>query len=173
MRRSLTLCRHGLSVAAAVVVLTACGGSGDGNSSASSSSSAARSSSTAPASADPASSEFCSKAAAVQSQVGPTLNQSDPATIPQALRQAATAIRAITPPPEIASDWNALAGGVDQIAAAFGSVNPNDPQAMATLQQQLGQLTSQLSGASNNVQKYLADKCGLGTAPTGSAAPSS
>jgi hypothetical protein len=99
-------------------------------------------------------------------------NQSDPAAIPQALQEVATEIRAIQPPDEIASDWNALADGVEQIASAFGNVNFSDPNAVATFQAQVGQLESQLSSASTNVETYLSDKCGIGTS-TESASPTS
>jgi hypothetical protein len=172
MRRTLTVCRNGLSVAAAVVLLTACGGSGNDNSA--SSSSSATNSSASGTSAGAASSEFCTQAASIQEQVGSTLtNQSDPAALPQALQEAATAIRAITPPDEIASDWNALADGVEQIASAFSTIDFNDPNALANFQQQIGQLEAQLSTASTNVETYLAKECGLGTAPTETASPTS
>ena len=170
MRRTLTVCRSGISVAAAVVLLTACGGS-DKKDSASSSSTAA--SSASESSADAAGSEFCTQAAAIESNVTSAVaDQADPSSIPQALQAAAAQIRAIDPPSDIASDWNALAGGVEQLATAFAAVDLNDENAVATFEQQASQLESQLSGPSANVEKYLSDKCGIQTS-TDSSAPTS
>jgi hypothetical protein len=168
MSRTLTVCRSGLSVAAAVVLLTACGGSDKNNASSSSASSSASKTSAAASG-----SKFCTQAAAIESSVTSAVaNQADPSSIPQALQAAAAQIRAIKPPSEIASDWNALAGGVEQLATAFGSINFKDPSAVATFQQQATALESKLSGASANVQKYLTDKCGLQSS-TESSAPTS
>jgi hypothetical protein len=170
MRRTLTVCQQGLSVAAAVVLLTACGGSGKDDSA---SSSSAASSSASETSANAAGSEFCTKAAAVEANVSSAVaDQSDPASIPQALRAAVAQIRAIQPPHEIATDWSALADGVEQLAAAFASVDLKDANAVATFEQKASELETRLSGASANVEKYLTDKCGL-TAPSESAAPTS
>jgi hypothetical protein len=172
MRRTLTACRSGLSVAAALVLLTACGGSDGGNAQSSGASkSSASASGTSAAAAD---SKFCTEAASIEERVGSTLNgQSDPSALPKALQEAAAEIRAIKPPDEIASDWNALADGFEQIATAFGSINPNDPNARATFQQQVGQLEAQLGNASTKVETYLRDQCGLETGSTESASPTS
>ena len=161
MRRTLNVCRTGLSVVAATLLLTACGGSDDD----AASSSSATSSSAAETSADEAGSEFCVKAAGIEDTIGAALNdQSDPTTIPDALHAAAGEIRGIQAPDEIAADWTALAGGVEQIATAFGNVDFSDPNAVATFEQEVQQLETQLNGASTNVQTYLAEHCGLGTA---------
>jgi hypothetical protein len=169
MSRTLTVCRSGFSVAAAVVLLSACGGSG--GKSASSSSSAGSSASKTSAAA--AGSDFCTKAAAIESSVTSAVaNQADPSSIPQALQTAAAQIRAIDPPSEIASDWNALAGGIEQLATAFAAVDLKDQNAVAAFEQQASQLESQLSGPSANVEKYLSDKCGL-MSSTDSSAPTS
>src|SRR4051794_33493155 len=205
MTRAVAVCRSGLSVAAAAVLLSACGGAGN-DTSASSSSSARSSASGASATAtgsgvcrpaagggaagpagpgepaDPppppqapkaAAAEFRGQAAGVESTVPAALgNQSDPASIPKALKAAAAEIRSIDPPNEIASDWTALADGVEQIATAFENVDLSNPSALAIFEQRATQLENQLSTASTNVQNYLADKCGLGT-PAESAAPTS
>jgi hypothetical protein len=161
MRRTLTACRSGLAVAAAVVLLTACGGS-DAKDSASSASTTKASASKS--SANAAGSDFCQKAAAIEASVGSAVgDQSDPSSIPQALQTAAAQIRSIDPPSEIAADWTALAGGVEQLATAFASVDFTDENAVATFEAQASQLESQLSGASANVEKYLSDKCGIQT----------
>ena len=161
MRRTLTACRSGLTVAAAVVLLTACGGS-NAKDSASSASTTKASASTAGANA--AGSDFCKKAAAIEASVGSAVgDQGDPSSIPQALKAAAAEIRSIDPPSEIARDWTALAGGVEQLATAFASVDFTDENALATFEAQASQLESQLSGPSANVATYLADTCGIQT----------
>jgi hypothetical protein len=170
MRRTVAVYRTGLSVAAAVVLLTGCGGSGKDNTAASSSETGSSASETG---ADAAGSEFCTKAAAIESSVTSAVtDESDPASIPQALQKAAAQIRAIDPPGEIASDWSALADGVDQLATAFASVDLKDQGAVASFQQTANDLEARLSGASANVEKYLSDKCGL-TTPSESATPTS
>ncbi|MFD2089963.1 hypothetical protein [Blastococcus deserti] len=172
MRRSLIVCRDGLSVAAALVLLTACGGS-DGEESASSESSAT-SSSAAETTSGQADSEFCTEAAAIQESVGAGLTgQSDPAAVQQALQQAATEVRDVEPPEEIADDWAALADGIDQIAAALASVDPNDPNAATTFQQQLAPLQQELASSATRVQTYLVSECGLEVDATEPAAPTS
>lgn len=172
MRRTLTACRNGLAVTASAVLLTACGGSGDDE--ASSSSSTSETTSASESSADAADSEFCTEAAAIQERVGSTFNnQSDPAGLPQALTQAASEVRQVEPPAEIASDWAALADGIDQIAAAIASVDFNDPNAAATFEQQVAPLQQELAGASANVSSYLQDECGLEVDPSETASPSS
>jgi hypothetical protein len=170
MRRTLTVCRHGLSVVAAVALLTACGGSGKDDSASSSSTGRSSASET---SANAAGSKFCTQAAAVEAHVSAAVtDQSDPASIPRALQAAVTEIRGIDPPREIARDWSALADGVEQLAAAFASVDFRDQNAVATFERKASDLQTRLSGASANVEKYLTEKCGL-TAPSESATPTS
>jgi hypothetical protein len=172
MRRTLTVCRNGLSVAAAAVLLTACGGSGNDNSA--SSSSSATSSSASETSADAASSQFCTQAADALSQVEPafTGQGGDPASLAPALQQAADKVRAIDPPSDIAADWTALADGIEQFAQAFAEVNVNDPASASALQQRTTEIIGSLSTSATNVQTYLAEKCGLET-PTETASPTS
>jgi hypothetical protein len=172
MRSLTSRSRSGLVAAAAAVLLTACGGSGDDE--ASSSSSTSETTSASESSADAAGSEFCTEAAAIQERVGSTFDdQSDPAGLPQALTQAAEEVRQVEPPAEIASDWAALADGIDQIAAAIASVDFNDPNAAATFEQQVAPLQQELSGASANVSSYLQNECGLEVEPSETASPSS
>jgi hypothetical protein len=173
MRRTLTVCRNGLAVAAAVVLLTACGGSGNDNSA--SSSSSATSSSASGTSADAASSEFCTQAAAAFNDIEPAVTGQggDPASLAPALQQAADKVRAIDPPSEISSDWTALADGIEQFAKLYAEVDVNDPASQTTLQQRATELLGQVSTSATNVQTYLAEKCGLGTSPTETASPTS
>ena len=169
MRRTLTACRTGIA-AAAVVLLAACGSDGDG----SSSSQASETSTEAAGTSAPEESEFCMEASTIQQRVDSTLtDQSDPTALPQTLEAAAEEIRAIEPPDEIAADWEALAGGIEQIADALGSLDFSDPNALATFQEEIGQLQADLGSASTNVQNYLSEECGIDMEPTESASPSS
>jgi hypothetical protein len=172
MSRTLTLCRSGVSVAAALVLLSACGGSD--NTTSASSGSAETSSSASGSGADEAGSEFCTKAASIEERVSATLqNSQDPAALPQALQEAAAEVRAIEPPAEIASDWNAVADGMEQIAAAVATIDFNDPKALAAFEQQAGQLQSKLTSASTNVENYVRDHCGIDIGSSESASPTS
>jgi hypothetical protein len=172
MRRSLTVCRSGLSLAAAVVLLAACGGS-DGEDSASSESSAS-SSSAAGSSADQSDSEFCTQAAGALDQVEPAFTGSqDPADLAPALQNAADEVRAIEAPPEIQDDWTVLADGIEQFAQAVAEVDVNDPASQAALQERITALSGGLTTSATNVQNYLAEECGLAVASTEPAAPSS
>jgi hypothetical protein len=168
MRRTLTVCRSGLSVAAAVLLLTACGGSDDDTSASS------ESSSSASASGSAAGSEFCTEAARALGELEPafTGQGGDPAALAPALQDAADKVRAIDPPSQIASDWTALADGIEEFAQAFGKVDVNDPASASALQQRTSEIIGQLSMSATNVETYLAEECGLET-PTGSSAPTS
>ena len=157
-------------MAAAVVLLSACGGS-DEDSSASGSS--APSSSAAETSAAEAGSEFCTDAGAIQQRVASSFTETDPTSLGQVLQQGATEVRAIEPPAEIASDWAALADGLEQIAAAFTEVDVDDPAAQQALGAKIAELQGPLDSASTNVENYLRDECGLEIGPGEPAAPSS
>jgi hypothetical protein len=171
MRPPVRLCRTGLSAAAALVLLTACGGSGDEKSD--SAASSAPTTSASESSADAAGSPFCTEAAAVQQRVGATFSGgSDPATLPKVLQEAATQIRAIEPPDELADDWTSFADGIEQIAKA-AKINFDDQAAVATFRQQVGQLQQQYGEAFTNVQNYLTDDCGFTESPTETSAPTS
>jgi hypothetical protein len=170
MRPTLPACRTGLSAAAAFVLLTACSGGDDTDSSASAESTTPSSASETTAAA---SSEFCGQAAAVQERVGATFSgSSDPTTLPAVLQKAATEIRAIQPPEEIASDWTSFADGIEQIAAA-AQIDFTDQAAVATFQQQAGALQQQYGTAFTNVETYLSDECGFTDTPTETSAPTS
>jgi hypothetical protein len=171
MRRTLTVCRRGLSVAAAVVLLTACGGS-DEEESASSETSASNSSATETSAAQ-ADSEFCTEAAGIEDRVSSSFNQSDPAALGQALRDAASEIQDIEPPDEIASDWAALAAGVEEIAGIVETTDPDDPAAQESAGAQLQQLQVDLQSASTNVETYLSEECGIDTSGSEPSAPTS
>jgi hypothetical protein len=172
MRRTLTACRTGIAVAAAVVLLAACGSDDDGSSSQASGTPTETTESGAPEE----DSEFCRDASTIQQRVDATLtDQSDPTALPQTLQAAAEEIRSIEPPDEIAAEWEALAGGVEQIAAALSTVDFDDPDALATFQEQIGRIQADLGTASTDVQRYLTEQCGIEIEmePSESASPSS
>ena len=170
MRRTLTACRSGLSVAAAVVLLSACGGSDEDSSAAGSSETSPSASETSAGSAD---SEFCTEAASIQERVGASFTEADPSSLGEVLQEGVTQIRGIEPPAEIASDWAALADGLEQIAAAFADVDLTDPAAQQQLGQKVAELQGPLDTASTNVENYLRDECGIEIEGGESAAPSS
>lgn len=173
MRRTLTACRAGLPVAAAVVLLTACGG-GSGSEKSAASGTPATSSSATQSTAGTASA-FCTKATTTLNGLSPafTASQSDPSKLAPLLTQAADQVRAIQPPAEIGTDWTALADGLDQFATAYAHVNVNDPAAASAFQQQNSALLTTLTGAVTHVQSYMEKNCGLAPASSAPAAPSS
>jgi hypothetical protein len=162
--------RRTLTTAAALVLLTACGGT-DEDDAASSSGEATTSASETTAA--PASSEFCTQAGAVQSRLAATFGeQTDRAQLPQVLQEAATEIRAIEPPTELAGDWGAFADGVEQIATA-AQIDFDDPAAVANFQQEAAAAQQQYGTAFTHVTSYLTQECGLVEAPTETSAPTS
>jgi hypothetical protein len=156
--------RRTLVAAAALVLLTACGGSDEDD---------AASAEPTPSETTPpgASSEFCRQAGGIQARIAATFGgETDRAILPEVLQEAATEIRAIDPPAELASDWSAFATGVDQIAAA-AQIDFDDPAAVATFQQQAAAAQQQHGEAFRNVTTYLTEECGLIEAPVETAAP--
>jgi hypothetical protein len=174
MRRTLTVCRAGLSVTAAVALLAACGGGSDRQNSAASASSTAASSSAASAATG---SKFCTDATNTLNGLAPAFSsstaESDPASLAPVLKKAATSVRAIQPPAEIGGDWATLADGLDQFASAYASVNVNDPASASAFQKQNSTLLAKLTTAVTHVQGYMVKNCGLSPATPTSAAPSS
>lgn len=163
-------------MAAAVVLLSACGGSDEDSSataSASATASSEPSSSASETSAPSAGSEFCTKAGSIQQRVASGFTQSNPAELGPLLQEGAAEVREIEPPAEIASDWTALAGALEQIAAAFTDVDVTDPAAQQELGRKIAELQGPLSTASTNVENYLRDECGLEVGSGEPAAPTS
>ncbi len=160
MRRIPPACRTGLTVAAALVVLSGCGASDEAGPASTEAGPAA--SSASKGTGERADSEFCAAATALQEQVAATLGgQPDPATVQTALQQAATGFRAVEPPEEIAADWNTLGDGVEQIATALASTDFDDPTERTAYQEQVGQLQTQVGPASADVGAYLGEECGI------------
>ena len=174
MRRTLIVCRAGLTAAAAFALLTACGG-GSGDNKAASTSASETTSSSAENSAPQADSEFCTQAQALIEALQSAFAEetSDPASVAQQFSQTADAMRTLDPPAEISDDWETLAGGLDQFAKAFADFDPNDPAKASEFEQQTTQLQGQLTTAGANVEKYLTEQCGIDTDNTESATPTS
>ena len=178
MTRTLMLCRLGLAGAATVAVLTACGGSG--GSTTASSSGAVRTTSSAPTSVAATSAatvaaggggSFCDQArqfgAQVASAVG-GLGQQNPNT-GQLLQQAVSRLQGITPPSEIAADWQTALTDLQQLAQALGSTNFSDQQSVAQLEQKVAPIEQTLSTSGQHIDQYLQTKCGIDVGDTASA----
>jgi hypothetical protein len=165
MTRPLMLCRLGLAGAAVAVVLTACGSSGDTNTA--SSSSAARTSSSptsTAAAAAGAGGAFCDQAGQFADEVGLAvsgLGRQNPNS-GQLMERVVSQLRAITPPSEIAADWQTAVGDLQQLAQALKSTNLSDQQSLAQLQQRVAPIEKTLSTAGQHIDQYLHTKCGLG-----------
>ena len=172
MRRTLTLCRTALAGAAVAVLLTACGGGSNDSSASSTSAKSTTSSSSSSSSAAAADTEFCKQAAGLQQDLTTLSNTADPSQLAPALQTVSQHLHQLTPPAEIATDWNSLVGAIDQLAQAAASTDFTNQQQTTAFQQTAAQLESQLGAASTNVDKYLTEQCGI-TESTDSAAPTS
>ena len=156
VRRSPDLFRVGLGGAAAVVLLVACGGGTSEDASVSSPSAAEQSDEGAAAPDETA--DFCSTAAGIDERVDSALSdvEGDP-SLTDAFHEMADDLRRIEAPAAIASDWNAMVAGLDRMADAFGQVDVTDLDTLEALDQAEGDLTT----ASDNVDRYLSDECGI------------
>ena len=171
MRHPLALACTGPALAA-VVLLAGCGG---GSSTSASSSTAASTSGAASSSAPLADTPFCQQSTATLSTLAPafTSSGSDPTKVAPILAKAAQQVRAIQPPAEITADWKTLADSLDQFAASYSGVNPQDPASASAFAQRSATLLASLSTAAGHVETYLSTNCGI-TTPTGlPTAPSS
>ncbi|MCF6745120.1 hypothetical protein E9529_12715 [Blastococcus sp. KM273128] len=180
MRRSLIRSAL-LPAATALALLAGCGGSDDdGTTAAEDTTAAAETTATdettapgeATASESPAAagSRFCTEAAGIQERLSGSALTGDPADLPQLFRDAAQEIRAIEPPEELAANWAALADGAEQIAGTLQDIDVTAPDALATLQERLAPLEQELGQASDDVERYLVEECGLAL-PTEEGAP--
>ncbi|MFW3171635.1 hypothetical protein [Geodermatophilus sp. CPCC 206100] len=154
VRRSLDLFRVGVGGAAAVVLLAACGGEGGGTDTAAATPPAGQSAGTAAA----GTADFCASAGGIDQRVDAALSdaEGDP-SVAEAFRAIADDLRGVEAPAAIASDWTALAAGLDRMADAFAEVDISDVNSLEALDRAEGDLTT----ASDNVDRYLRDECGL------------
>ncbi|MCZ2859163.1 hypothetical protein [Blastococcus sp. VKM Ac-2987] len=186
MRRSI-LRAAVLPAATALALLAGCGGSDDEDTTASEETSAAETSAAEQTGSDEtgspgtgseqtategAGSEFCTQASTIQDRISGSATAGDPTDLPRVFRAAAEEIRSIEAPEELTPDWTALADGAERFASTLENIDLTDPNALATLQQELAPLEQELSQASSNVETYLAEECGLEVS-TEETAPSS
>ena len=155
-RRALDLFRVGVGGAAAVVLLAACGGGAPEADS--STTTAATGQSEEGAAAPAGTADFCSRAAGIDERVDSALADvpGDP-SLTDAFRTIADDLRGIEAPAAIASDWNAMAAGLDRMADAFGQVDVNYLDSLEALDRAEGDLTT----AGDHVDDYLSDECGI------------
>ena len=146
---------HTLLGAAAVVLLAGCGGGGYGSSSSATTSAAEAAGTTGAA----GNSEFCTKAADIDQRVDDGLAKLDNEdfSLSDGFRQLADELRALDAPAAISSDVAALGDGLDRMADAVDNVDITDPGTLAALDDADGKL----SAASDKVQTFLSDECGI------------
>jgi len=172
MRAPATLLTAGLTATATLVLLTACGGSGDeapeaaapstpATSSAVSSSSAAPSSSAAASggSDDPAVQAFCDQAAQALTQLGQSLESSDPTQVAPALEQAVTDLETVQAPAEISADWNAATELFAGLRDAVQGVDLSTPEGQATVQAELTRLQEETGEAQTRLTAWTDENC--------------
>lgn len=165
MRRTLLLCRVALAGGATVLALGACGG-GSNDTAATTSSPSTSTTTTAAPTTTPTTAAgaaaFCAQAKEfareVESSIGGSQQNAD---VGQQLQQLAGQLRSITPPAEIAADWQSVTSAVAQMAQVYAQTNLSDPQALAQLQQKLAPVTQQLSTSAGHIDQYLQTQCGF------------
>jgi hypothetical protein len=147
-------CRAGVAAAGMVLLLAGCGG-GDSQTGAAASPATSTSAETPAPSGD---ADFCGKAAGIDDRVDAAVSnlENDP-SVEDAFRQLTAELRAIEAPPSIAADWEAMAGGLERMADAFADVDITDLSTLDALDDAEGDL----SAASDRVQTYLRDECGI------------
>ena len=148
--------RHAVVVGAVLVSLAACGGGDDDATSSASTSAGADATESAAASGG---SDFCTQAAGIDQRVESARSdlEGDDPSVADAFGQIAEELRAMDPPEQIASDWDAMAAGLDRMAEAFADFDITDPDSLTALEEAEGDLST----ASANVETYLRDECGI------------
>jgi hypothetical protein len=149
---SLRACAAG---AAAVVLLTACAGAGEKTATAPPQTASAAGGGASHTAVAPAAVDFCRQAAGIDARVDAALSDLDGghASLPDAFHQIATELRDISAPAAIASDWQAMAAGLDRMADALADVDITD---LHRLEAAEGDLTT----SSGKVDSYLGAECG-------------
>jgi hypothetical protein len=144
--------RASLLGAAAAVLLAGCGSGGYGSDS-SSTTDAATATGTA------ADSEFCARAADIDQRVEDGLDKLDDedSSVADAFRQLAEELRGLDAPDAISSEVAAMADGLDRMAEAFDGIDITDPETLTALDDAEGNL----SEASDKVDAFLSDECGI------------
>jgi hypothetical protein len=174
MRLTSNFVRTALAAAAALALLTACsGGSSDDASSSSSAStttsSAATTTSAGPTGADAA---FCTAVPQLTSQLA-AAQAAPPQQAAAGLQQLVANFDKVTPPAAVQADWQALGGGLHQLATAVGSLDLSTPQGQAQFQQLAQQATAAAAAAQGNISTWVLSNCGGSTSTSVTAATSS
>jgi len=166
------MCRLALAGGALLLALTGCSGGSTANNAAATSSAARTSASSAAATtssaAVPAGGAFCDQARTFIAEVQATTDDTaSPQRLQQTLPTLADQLKSITPPPPIAADWQQAVAAIQQLAQAFQSANPTDPQQLAQLSQKVQPAVAQLSAAGQHIEDYLKTQCGITAGSTG------
>jgi len=158
VRPTLDLYRAAVAGAAAIVLLTACGGGG-GAATGSPATTGPAGGDASDTTAASGAGDFCDQVAGIDHRVESALSdlEGDDPPVADAFRQIATEVRDITAPAAIASDWEAMAAGLDRMADAFADLDLPDLDSLESLDRAEGDLTA----ASSSVDAYLSDECGI------------
>ena len=156
MRPTAILCRSGLAAAVATVLLTACGGD-DADPASAPAETSASAESTADGSG--AADDFCARAEDLDQRVETALDESDgDGSLPDVFRRLAEEMRSITAPEAIAADWDTMRTGLDRMADAVADLDISDADSVAALEE----AGRGLETASDDVETYLCEECGIG-----------
>lgn len=174
MVRPTRLVRSGLLTVAGALLVTGCGGGEDTGSAAASSSSpgaAATPSSSAPASVAPDAEAFCAEAGPVFSDLDTAFEavetQGVPA-LPPLLDQAVAAFDEVTPPAELATDWQTVRDGFAQLRDRVGALDPDSPDAAAQVAGAVAAVEGSEAGpALGRLDSYYQQNCASVASPTG------
>jgi hypothetical protein len=91
------------------------------------------------------------------------VDSSDPEAVAAGFRQ----LDALEPPEEIADEYHKIVDLAKDAMAALNDLDRNDPEAVAKAQEQFADRQEELQGASDKVQKFLAEECNIDTASLG------
>ncbi|MGY1671753.1 hypothetical protein [Geodermatophilus sp. SYSU D00710] len=157
MRQQLRSVRAGVVTLLGVVLLAACSGddegSGDGGGSA-----ADTPATDSPAEDSAAGDDFCAQAADLDQRVEDAVAEAaGDASVPEVFRQLGDEMRAMSAPEAIADDWEAMQAGLDRMADAMADLDLTDQDSVAALED----AGSGLDTASENVDTYLREECGI------------
>jgi len=153
------LCRAGVAAAAAAVLLAGCSGDGQESASGSPETSGTAGADASGTTAAPGASDFCAQAEGIDERVEAALSGigDDDPSVADGFRQIALELRDIEAPDAIRQDWADLSAGLDRMADAFTELDITDPGSLEILDEAEGNLTR----ASDDVDRYLRDECGI------------
>ncbi|MGY1697451.1 hypothetical protein ACI780_21350 [Geodermatophilus sp. SYSU D00814] len=158
MRQQLRSVRAGVVTALGVVLLASCSGD-DGGSGSGGGSAADTPASSSAAEDSAAGDDFCAQAEDLDQRVETALDESGGGdSIPDVFRQLAEEMQGINAPEAIAADWDTMRSGLERMADAVADLDLGDADSVAALED----AGSGLEAASDNVDTYLSDECGIG-----------